>query len=147
MFQQRFRKFRDIVVSFGKASILVFPVRLASILDDYTNLFYTGRIIKGFKSCGSHFYVKRPLTVFHPENITIGNDVYIYNNAILATHLSNSKLEIGNSVLVGESCHISCANRVVVGDNVLLGRRVHITDNSHGNTSVESIITPPWIAP
>ena len=96
--------------------------------------------------CGSHFYIKRPLTVYHPENIIIGNDVYIYNNAILAAHMPNSKLEIGNGVMIGESCHISCASRILIEDNVLLGRRVHITDNSHGDTSYDSIITPPRLS-
>lgn len=41
-------------------------------------------------------------------------------------------MEIGNGVSVGEYSHITCANRIVIGDGVLTGRFVLITDNSHG---------------
>jgi len=143
MFQQRFRKLREFVSRVGGLSTFVFPVRLSRILSDYANLFYSGRIKKDFMKCGTHFYVKRPLTVYNPKNIFIGNDVYIYNNAILATHMPDSRLEIGNGVMIGESCHISCSSKVHIEDNVLLGRRVHITDNSHGETTYDSLNTPP----
>lgn len=44
-------------------------------------------------------------------------------------------LEIGNDVTLTDRCHISCIDRVSIGDGVLLGREVYISDNSHGDTS------------
>lgn len=42
------------------------------------------------------------------------------------------KLIIGNGVTLGFYCHIAVINEITLGDNVLLGSRVLITDHSHG---------------
>lgn len=41
-------------------------------------------------------------------------------------------LEIGNGVVINRNCHIGCINKIVIGDNVLLGSGILITDHSHG---------------
>jgi acetyltransferase-like isoleucine patch superfamily enzyme len=42
------------------------------------------------------------------------------------------KIIIGNNVGVSDSVHIAATNSVVLGDGVLVGSRVLITDHSHG---------------
>lgn len=42
------------------------------------------------------------------------------------------KLEIGNNVSFNQRCHIGCINRIIIGDNVLIGSNVMIIDHSHG---------------
>ncbi len=133
--------------SIGALSTYIIPRRFTHILSDYFNLFYSGRISKSFRKCGSHFYAKRYITLYNPEYIEIGNDVYIYNNAILGCHSDDSKLMIGNGVMIGEGCHISCVKNVTINDDVLMGRRVHITDNSHGDTTFEQQSIPPLNRP
>lgn len=44
-------------------------------------------------------------------------------------------LTIGKRCCLGEYSHISCVERVTIGDNLLTGRFVIITDNCHGDTS------------
>ena len=44
------------------------------------------------------------------------------------------KLSIGNNCSFGAYNHITCANRVTIGDSLLTGKWVTITDNSHGET-------------
>ena len=46
-------------------------------------------------------------------------------------------MEIGNNVSIGEYSHITCTNKVTIGNGVLTGRFVLITDNSHGNNTKE----------
>lgn len=41
-------------------------------------------------------------------------------------------IEIGSDTRVGEKCQISACNKIVVGNGVLIGRRVYISDNAHG---------------
>lgn len=41
-------------------------------------------------------------------------------------------LEIGNGVVINRNCHIGCINKIIIGDNVLLGSGILITDHSHG---------------
>jgi len=43
------------------------------------------------------------------------------------------KLIIGNRVNVGEYVHIGCNNRIVIGDDVLMGSKIYITDHNHGD--------------
>lgn len=42
---------------------------------------------------------------------------------------------IGNNCNFGDYLHLTCINKIVIGDGVLTGRWVTITDNSHGLSS------------
>lgn len=53
------------------------------------------------------------------------------------------KLTIGSNCNFGAYNHITCTNEVTIGDNVLTGKWVTISDNSHGTTDEESLKTPP----
>ena len=41
-------------------------------------------------------------------------------------------LKFGKNVNMGHNVRIQCAERIVIGDNVLMGSRITIIDNSHG---------------
>ena len=56
---------------------------------------------------------------------------------------NNPQLKIGDRVSLGEYSHITCANKVTIGDGVLTGRFVLITDNSHGNNTNETADIAP----
>lgn len=45
------------------------------------------------------------------------------------------QLIIGDNVSFNYRCHIGVVNKVVIGDNVLIGSNVLITDHSHGHNS------------
>ncbi len=143
MFKQRYMKLRAFVRRIGFYSSLIKPNRILNILKDYSNLFYSGEIQRILGKCGKNLYVMRSITIFHPERMVIGDDVRIFNNVVMACHTPHSNIIIGNGVLIGESCHISSIKYVEISDDVLLGRRVLISDNSHGNTSKEQLIVPP----
>ena len=42
------------------------------------------------------------------------------------------QLIIGDRVSVGEYVHIGCNHRIVIGDDVLMGSKIYITDHNHG---------------
>lgn len=50
---------------------------------------------------------------------------------------------IGDNCNFGEFNHITCLNRIIIGNGVLTGRFVLITENSHGRTNGEDIGLPP----
>jgi acetyltransferase-like isoleucine patch superfamily enzyme len=52
-------------------------------------------------------------------------------------------LRIGSNVSLGDDCHIASINKIEIGDNVLVGSRVHITDHSHGNYTNEPTADSP----
>ncbi len=53
------------------------------------------------------------------------------------------QLTIGDNVVLTDYIQISCAHRVQIGNNVLVGQSVYISDNSHGDTSLETLKIPP----
>lgn len=55
----------------------------------------------------------------------------------------NPSLTIGKNCRLGEYIHISCINKITIGDNLLTGRYCLITDNSHGKLSKTDAILPP----
>ena len=67
--------------------------------------------------------------------------------AIRGGKIDGPFLKIGNHCCFGAYNHITCANRVVIGDNCLTGKWVTITDNSHGETDYESLRLPPGKRP
>ena len=56
------------------------------------------------------------------------------------------KLIIGDRVNIGEFVHIGCNHRVVIGDDVLMGSKIYITDHNHGvyrGDNADSPAIPP----
>lgn len=47
-------------------------------------------------------------------------------------HKGEKRLVFGKNVNIGDNVRISCCNAIKIGDNVLMGSRVLIIDNSHG---------------
>lgn len=56
------------------------------------------------------------------------------------------KLEIGNNVQINDYVHLSCAESLIIGDNVLIASKVYITDLNHGSYSGEKQSSPQEIA-
>ena len=52
-------------------------------------------------------------------------------------------LEIGACCNFGGFNHITCTNKIVIGNNVLTGRWVTISCNNHGDTSLETLQQHP----
>lgn len=53
------------------------------------------------------------------------------------------KLVIGNDVFLTDYIQISCANEIRIGNNVLFGQGVYVSDNSHGNADRTAVGVPP----
>lgn len=94
-----------------------------------------------FAITGDGFMVRKPLYVSGGRNIYIGNNFTSLNGLRIETFEQyidleyTPKLTIGNNVSCNIDCHIGCAERVEIGNNVLLASRVFITDHFHGTTS------------
>ena len=73
--------------------------------------------------------------------ITIGNNCIIGSNVQLSAydlygcHKFTPSIVIGDGTEIGDGTHITCINKIELGNNVLTGRYVLISDNSHGTAS------------
>lgn len=55
---------------------------------------------------------------------------------------TDKRLVFGNDVNIGDNVRISCSDKVIIGNNVLMGSKVSIIDNSHGKYSGEEESSP-----
>lgn len=53
------------------------------------------------------------------------------------------KLVIGDDATLTDYIQISCANEIRIGNNVLIGQSVYISDNNHGNADISVMDVPP----
>lgn len=57
--------------------------------------------------------------------------------------LFTPKLKVGKNFSMQKNCHIGCINSIEIGDDVLLGSKVYITDHYHGEITREALVLPP----
>lgn len=50
---------------------------------------------------------------------------------------------IGDHVNVGEHCHIGAVRKIMIGNHVLMGSKVYITDHHHGTTAMDDLEKHP----
>ena len=89
--------------------------------------------------------ITSPIYINNAKYITIGEHSRIseYSTISAWNEIKNPKLVIGNNVRIGAFAHITCANEIHIGDGVLLGKNVTITDNSHGCNSYSELKIRP----
>ena len=114
-------------------------------------VWYNKRISKLFGSVGEGSVIVRPCAVQGGglKQIHIGNNTRIQSHSVIESWTKygdqsfNPSILIGNNCKFGEYFHISSCNRITIGDGVLTGRFVLITDNSHGVLSLDDSTVPP----
>lgn len=121
-------------------------------------LIRTGAFLKSVKlkdilnqcaSAGSRISIEEPYTIFKPRYVSIGNDFIASGNLRLLTtdnygdQTFSPDLSIGHHVFINAFCHIACAERVTIGNHVLIASKVYISDHTHGQITTEAIQLPP----
>lgn len=113
----------------------------------YDNL-YSLWVSYRFSNC--HLYFMRPINYTYGEkNIKIGNGTSFGRLAVITAWSEHNGREYSPQIQIGENCafgdyiHITAINQINIGNNVLTGRWVTITDNGHGNTDSHDLIIPP----
>jgi len=128
---------------------IFFTPRIARILSNKFNLLYTIWQAQEFKSYDDKLFISSPINIQGGKYITIKENVSIGKNSIInaweeyENETYNPLIIIGKNTYLGEECHISAINKIIIGDNVLTGRRVSIIDNSHGSISLNDFSIPP----
>ncbi len=89
---------------------------------------------------GSRVKLANPLGVKLGRRTTIEHDVY------LKLVDKNAKLNIGESVFMGNRVCIDCIDRIDIGSNTLLAPGCFVTDHNHGIDSTERINRQECIA-
>lgn len=83
-----------------------------------------------FSALGKNVIFEEAALVFHPENIEIGDDVYVGHQAILKGYYKN-KMQIGNGSWIGQQCFFHSAGGIHIGENIGVGPGVKILTSTH----------------
>lgn len=91
----------------------------------------TGKVnLKLLHHLGKGVVLEDGVLIFHPENISILDNVYVGHNTILKAYYKN-KLIIGEGTWIGQQCFFHSAGGINIGKNVGIGPGVKIMTSSH----------------
>ena len=112
-----------------------------------------------FKTCGKSSRFSKIGLIKGAKSIQIGElcffEDYIYLTAIegkrsyidvdgkIKEQILSPVLNIGDNCAFGAYNHITCCNSISIGNNLLTGKWVTITDNAHGNSNKDSLNIHP----
>ncbi len=92
-----------------------------------------------FRRLGEGVVIEPGVLVFHPENIEIGDHVYVGHDTILKGYYRNT-MEIGAGTWIGQQCFFHSAGGMRIGRNVGIGPAVKILTSQHEDAGVDGPI-------
>lgn len=123
-----------------------YPQVLSRFLSAIVNRVYTGFISNRFAYIGNSLFQWHALYLCGCEYMKIGDENTFEKNIQLAARKVGSmspSLIIGNDCLIRSGSHITAINSIVIGNKLLTGNNVLISDNSHGDITLETLMVPP----
>jgi acetyltransferase-like isoleucine patch superfamily enzyme len=101
-----------------------------------------------FRSIGADCVFETGVLVFHPENITLGENIYVGHYAILKGYYKN-QMVIGDGTWIGQQCFFHSAGGLTIGKNVGIGPGVKIITSVHDEAgrAVPVLHAPVTFAP
>jgi|TARA_B100001964_G_scaffold30726_1_gene31849 acetyltransferase-like isoleucine patch superfamily enzyme len=86
--------------------------------------------LKKFKKIGRNVIFEKNVLIFHSENISIGDNVYIGHNSIIKGYYKN-QLIIGDNTWIGQNCFLHSGGGLIIGKSVGIGPYVKILTANH----------------
>lgn len=86
--------------------------------------------LSDFKRIGENVIFEAGSMVFHPENISLGSNIYIGHYAMLKGYYKN-EMAIEDNVWIGQYCFFHSAGGIHIGENVGIGPGVMILTSRH----------------
>ena len=101
-----------------------------------------------FRRIGQRVAFEPGVLVFHPEQIEIGDDVYVGHNAILKGY-HKGRMTIGEGTWIGQGAFLHSAGDITIGRGVGIGPKVTILTSEHtaDDRALPVMHTPVEFAP
>ena len=122
---------------------------MARLFKFLTNVIYTTIHRHRFAHWGKGSHIGwKAIRLKGLKYISVGQKTYIAAGVQLtAWNLNNGEqhapeIVIGNGCTLRESCHVTAVNSIRIGNDLLTGTNVLITDNSHGESTREHMSLP-----
>ena len=144
--KKSFKKIIYFIILIASNRVVEYLLDKFGFLLNYAYCVYVG--IKIEKHDGG-IMLEYPIILKGGEYITIGrnfstrarfrNEVWDFYRG----HKYNPSILIGDNVLFNFNCYIGAINKIEIGNNVLVGSNVLITDHSHGQINSEALENIP----
>lgn len=129
----------------------VYTCSFSKRMERWRNIVYTLWIRNFIGELGENVIIMKPckLEGGGSENISIGDKTCFHEHCILGCWKKYHKqsfspsISIGNDCNIGQYTQITACNRITIGNGLLTGKFVLISDNSHGGLSAEEALIPP----
>ncbi len=145
------RIFRAFCQATGRVLSVLWPPSAGKLRHSVLTHIYTGWLKHRFASFGKGSVVAyRALNLRGLGHVHVGADTMIGANVQLTAWRSCyglPQIRIGDNCTIRDFAHITAARSITIGDNLLTGTNVLISDNSHGDFSVEHLSMPPQCRP
>lgn len=83
-----------------------------------------------FAAIGNHVIIEAGVLAFHPENIHLGNNIYVGHYTILKGYHQN-KMVIDDNTWIGQGCFFHSAGGIHISSDVGIGPGVKIITSTH----------------
>lgn len=134
---------KKILYLIGQLWSFLWPNFLNGKIQAAKTYFHTGYCSRRFLAIGSDCQISPSCTLMGEQYISLGDNVIIsqwcrvtaydrYHSQHFSPHI-----HIGNHSHIGSYSHITAINSIHIGDGVLTGKKVLITDNTHGLSTLE----------
>lgn len=91
----------------------------------------SGRATRGeLASCPDSVVLEEGVLIFHPENVYLGEDVYVGHGAQLKGYYKN-QLRVGRGTWIGQAAFLHAAGGITIGQDVGIGPHVCVLTSSH----------------
>ncbi len=127
---------------------LVLPPVLPKLINAFGVHIYTGYYARRFKLWGKDSILGYPLERTNRlDLVSVGDHCEIDKHTVLTVYPQENgqpEIRIGNGCHIGAHAHLTAICGITIGENLLTGTNVIITDNTHGATdSMEALQTAP----
>ena len=92
-----------------------------------------------FARIGENVIIEAGVLVFHPENVEMGDGVYVGHYTILKGYY-RGRMVIGDGTWIGQQCFFHSAGDLSIGRNVGIGPGVKIITSSHAEEGISKPI-------
>lgn len=86
--------------------------------------------------CGVDVVIEDGVLIFHPENISLGNKVYVGHHTMLKGYYKG-EMTVGDGSWIGQSCFFHSAGNIYIGKAVGIGPFVKILTSVHQELDVD----------
>lgn len=130
--------------------------RIYKKVDYYAMKFYSWMISNNLNQHGKNAIIGLGTRLNAPKYVSIGNNVKIGRRCVIecwdsyhagAEFELSPMLIIGDNSAIGDDSHISCTQKMEIGNGVRMGRKIFITDNNHGSSQREMLDIIPFDRP